>query len=50
MKRRDALKVLGLGAAMEVLPGFGTAKPAVMPKALVFDTFGTVVDWAGLDH
>jgi 2-haloacid dehalogenase len=47
MKRRDALKLLGLGAAMEVLPEFGTAKPAVMPKALVFDTFGTVVDWRG---
>ena len=47
MKRRDALKLLGLGAAMEVLPEFGRAKPAVMPKALVFDTFGTVVDWRG---
>lgn len=32
---------------MEVLPEFGTAKPAVLPKALVFDTFGTVVDWRG---
>src|SRR6476646_7521767 len=47
MKRRDALKLLGLGAAMEVLPEIGMAKPAVMPKALVFDTFGTVVDWRG---
>jgi 2-haloacid dehalogenase len=47
MKRRDALKLLGLGAAMGVVPEFGSAKPAVMPKALVFDTFGTVVDWRG---
>ena len=32
---------------MEVLPTLGIAKPAVTPKALVFDTFGTVVDWRG---
>src|SRR5215468_9536818 len=47
MKRRNALKLFGLGAAMGVVPEFGSAKPAVMPKALVFDTFGTVVDWRG---
>src|SRR6516164_8281626 len=47
MKRRDALKLLGLGAAMGVVPEFGSAKPKVMPKALIFDTFGTVVDWRG---
>ena len=32
---------------MEVLPTLGIARPAVTPKALVFDTFGTVVDWRG---
>ena len=32
---------------MEVLPTFVVAKPTVTPKALVFDTFGTVVDWRG---
>ena len=47
MNRRQLLKVLSVGAAVEVLPTFGVAKPAVMPKALIFDTFGTVVDWRG---
>src|SRR5260221_14600838 len=47
MNRRELLKVLGMGAAVEVLPTFELAQAAVMPKALVFDTFGTVVDWRG---
>src|SRR6185369_9805182 len=47
MNRRALLKILGMGAAVEVLPAFGAAKPVVSPKALVFDTFGTVVDWRG---
>jgi 2-haloacid dehalogenase len=34
-------------AAAEVLPAFGTPQTSVAPKALVFDTFGTVVDWRG---
>jgi len=40
MKRRKFMKLM-------VLPAFGAAIPSVMPKALVFDTFGTVVDWRG---
>src|SRR5215470_17744596 len=47
MNRRGLLKVISSGAAVGVLPTFGAAKPAVTPKALVFDTFGTVVDWRG---
>src|SRR5437016_14541364 len=48
MNRRQVLKIAGVGAAMEVLPTLGSATPAaVTPKALVFDTFGTVVDWRG---
>ena len=38
---------LSMGAAVETLPETRQVKPAVMPKALVFDTFGTVVDWRG---
>src|SRR5436190_5136548 len=40
MKRRKFMKMM-------ILPAFGPAIPSVMPKALVFDTFGTVVDWRG---
>jgi 2-haloacid dehalogenase len=47
MNRRRLLRIISIGAAVEVLPTFGIAKPAVTPKALVFDTFGTVVDWRG---
>ncbi len=47
MNRRELLKTLGVGAAMELLPSLATAQPKVMPKALIFDTFGTVVDWRG---
>ena len=36
-----------MGAAANALTGIVVAKPTVMPKALVFDTFGTVVDWRG---
>ena len=36
-----------MGAAVEVLPTLGAAGPTVTPKALVFDVFGTVVDWRG---
>src|SRR5215470_5970686 len=47
MNRRELAKILGMGAALEVLPSFGAAKSAVTVKALIFDTFGTVVDWRG---
>src|SRR5262245_46342272 len=47
MNRRELLKILGMGEAVEVLPTFGAAAPPVTPKALLFDTFGTVVDWRG---
>ena len=46
MNSRDALKLLSLGAVMEFAPKFAEAEP-VMPKALIFDTLGTVVDWRG---
>src|SRR5262245_30362717 len=47
MNRRQAVKVLSVGAAMEVLWNPGVAAVSVSPKALLFDTFGTVVDWRG---
>jgi 2-haloacid dehalogenase len=47
MNRRELLKVLGLGATVEVLPAFGAVVPVEAPKALFFDVFGTVVDWRG---
>src|SRR5690349_21916304 len=46
MDRKQFL-ILIAGAAVEALPVLGAARPSVMPKALVFDTFGTVVDWRG---
>ncbi len=46
MNRRDALKIVSGGIAVAAFPN--TLRSAtVMPKALVFDTFGTVVDWRG---
>lgn len=47
MNRREVLKIFGMGAIVEVVPAFGETKPTVAPKALIFDTFGTVVDWRG---
>jgi 2-haloacid dehalogenase len=43
--RRDLFRASGLGLAAMMLPGVRAASSA--PKALVFDTFGTVVDWRG---
>ena len=45
MNRRQALKSLSAGVTLTA-PGFVWGS-TVMPKALVFDTFGTVVDWRG---
>jgi hypothetical protein len=46
MTRRLILKSTGIGAAMVALRIDGApAQDSV--KALVFDTFGTVVDWRG---
>src|SRR5436190_14822837 len=42
MNRRQMLVAAGAGA-MSVLK----ARAAAPPKAIVFDTFGTVVDWRG---
>jgi 2-haloacid dehalogenase len=54
MDRREFIKGLGLGAAALSLPGlpsFGTqagiGRSLPLVKALVFDTFGTIVDWRG---
>src|SRR5205085_8742871 len=47
MNRRDLLKAFTVGATMARFGKLGLSKPTVMPKALVFDTFGTVVDWRG---
>src|SRR6266849_6230879 len=46
MNRRQALKELGAAATVAALPRFASAA-TVMPKSLVFYTFGTVVDWRG---
>src|ERR1041385_6097422 len=46
MNRRKALKGLTGGIALAALSD-RLWSATVMPKALVFDTFGTVVDWRG---
>src|SRR5579864_432655 len=46
MDRRHALKCLASGLTVAAMPRFSSAA-TVMPKAIVFDTFGTVVDWRG---
>src|SRR5580658_6151259 len=45
MTRRQVVKSAGIGAAVVALRAAQTSAPSV--KALVFDTFGTVVDWRG---
>ncbi len=45
MNRRDILRAGGLGLTAMAIPGIKGATGA--PRALVFDTFGTVVDWRG---
>ena len=52
MNRRKSLNLLGAGAilaSLDVRPGRAQTPAAAppVPKALVFDTFGTVVDWRG---
>src|SRR5437773_6843844 len=47
MNRRELLKGLGSGVMVAGLPRRGFPAASVMPKALLFDTFGTVVDWRG---
>src|SRR5438105_4391419 len=46
MDRRQAIKTLGIGLTAVRMSRFAYTA-TVMPKALVFDTFGTVVDWRG---
>jgi len=48
--RRESLAAFGAGAIVTALGlklGRAQAESAAIPKALVFDTFGTVVDWRG---
>src|SRR5205809_4902166 len=47
MNRRELLKGLGAGVMVAGLPRPGFPAASVMPKALLFDTFGTAVDWCG---
>ena len=47
MNRRELFKIITTGAALELIPSVGGAQPVVPVKALIFDTFGTVVDWRG---
>src|SRR5213592_5171313 len=47
MNRRELLKGLGAGVMVAGLPRRGFPAASLMPKALLFDTFGTVVDWRG---
>lgn len=50
MTRRQIATSAGIGAATVLLRGIGAQEPAptfAMLKALLFDTFGTVVDWRG---
>src|SRR5579864_416218 len=51
LSRRRFFKDIGIGTAvgaisMELLPGQDASRVAGV-KALVFDTFGTLVDWRG---
>jgi 2-haloacid dehalogenase len=53
--RRRLLHFVGAGAAAAILPPFrvplrtqgaaASSRPAVMPKAILFDCFGTIVQW-----
>ena len=47
MRRRELLTGIGMGAAAIALRGQTTKAPVTGVKALIFDTFGTVVDWRG---
>ena len=47
MNRRELLKDLGAGVMVAGLPRRGVTAAFAMPKALLFDTFGMVVDWRG---
>src|SRR2546422_6523096 len=47
MNRRELLKTLSAGTVAGALSNLEAAAATVTPKALVFDTFGTVVDWRG---
>ena len=47
LSRRVALSAAAGGAAMALFPVKGRAQGTQQVKALVFDTFGTVVDWRG---
>src|SRR5215471_8514312 len=47
MRRRELLKAMAIWPAMGGLPMTRGPAADVMPKALIFDTFGTVVDWRG---
>ena len=47
MTRRQILKSAGIGAAVVASARVDAAGPLPPVKALVFDTFGTVVDWRG---
>ena len=47
MNRRELLKAAVVWPAMGVLAMRRLSPASVMPKALIFDTFGTVVDWRG---
>src|SRR5437764_14119739 len=47
MNRRELLKGLGAGVMVAGLPRPGFPAASVMPKALLFDTFGTVGDGRG---
>src|SRR3989442_15527042 len=47
MNRRELLKGLGAGVRVAGFPSRGFPAAFVMPKGLLFDTFGTVVDWRG---
>lgn len=47
LDRRSALQALALGAAAVTLHAQPASNPVAGVKGLVFDTFGTVVDWRG---
>jgi 2-haloacid dehalogenase len=47
MTRRQIMKSAGIGAAAVALRAQDSARGVTAVKALVFDTFGTVVDWRG---
>ena len=47
LNRREIARGMSMGAAGALLLQSARGQPPAQVKAIVFDTFGTVVDWRG---